>query len=203
MPYVLVDLLRRKQIPEEENCFLHCCCLCFSLQTFLITHDPQQPDWMAICFMTPVCSHMCKEWAVSWGQILGFYCWRVKIVICIIASEIWSRYGALTSQAWLTNATDKATLWKVHELADLQLTKACHPLVHLLDHPPSSHNNQPTIQTGLWQQILLPTLKTSVCMHTQICKMVPNITFSSVRYYLEGICWYDTMYPCQDPTEQK
>lgn len=108
MPYMLVDLLRRKQIPEEKNGFLYCCCLCFSLQTFLITHLPQPPDWMAMCFMTPVWSHMRKEWAVSWGQILGFYCWRVKIVICIIASEIWSRYGALTSQAWLTNTTDKS-----------------------------------------------------------------------------------------------
>lgn len=191
-----MDLLRRKQIPERENGFLYCCWLFFSLQAFLVTLLPKLSDWMAIRSLTPVCSHTCKEWAVSWGRTLGFYCWRVKILICITVSEIWSRHGALISQVRVTNTT----LWKVHELAELQLPRKSFSSSGPFIRPPSIFT-QPTIQTRLWQQRLLPTLKTSV--HTHIYEMVPDTAVSSVRDYLEWICWHDTTYSHRDPAEYK
>lgn len=59
-------------------------------------------------------------------------------------SEICSSPGALTSRVQVTDTTDKATLWKVQELAErfLSQSRASYHLVHFEEQ--SHTTNQPT-----------------------------------------------------------
>lgn len=176
-PHALVDLLRRKEVAKEENGFLDGCWLHFSLlcknslSIPALSYQTEQPKKLA-------CSQVCKEWASSWGQILGFWVWKVKILRCTLMPELWSRYSPLTSQVRMRNTT--RWLPQRHKVSRTWTAskKPSHPLVHLLDHHRSLHN-QPTVPTGLWQ---LPPSCTSVCAYTPTCKTLPSIPFSSRRH---------------------
>lgn len=130
---MLVNLLRRWQMPDEENGFPDHYWQRSSLQAILVIHYPQLPEGMAQHSMKSVCLHTCKEWAFSWCLQSDF--WKAKRLICMK-----SKVGMVSS---LHN-------WRSQLRAFLKCTQVSwtwaakkglpHHPVNLLDRPRSWHN---------------------------------------------------------------